>query len=281
MTNQKLYDDAVVYATKKHEGQTRKDGTPYINHPLKVAELVKVAGYDLKYQIAAVLHDTLEDTDATEDEIRIFGEDVLHAVQLLTRPEGMEEGEYVARILEDRMASAVKNADKIHNMIDLRTCGNPIWAEEYTKKSRTYYFGKFSSALDMIISNAITKKGSLGLAGPHFYCTKEKMELHLDKRKRRYNETREWYFSNREHPNFKDPKMKYWQDDVSKLYFASMDLKSAWALLDAGWMPIEIQGYDDEYNQNMRAITREEIEEGIKRLQGEVWFHDYVDVAKL
>ena len=174
---QYLFNEAVAYAARKHVGQTRKDGTPYIYHPLKVAELVKEAGYDLKYQIAAVLHDTLEDTDATEDEIGKFGEDVLEAVRLVTRPEGMDEAEYVAKILENHMASAVKNADKIHNMIDLRTCGNPEWAKRYTQKVRKYYDGKFSAALDIVISDIVTERSDSEIFGPYYCCTKELMRL--------------------------------------------------------------------------------------------------------
>ena len=149
MAEQKLFDKAVEYATKKHEGQTRKDGvTPYIGHPLKVAAILKEAGYGINYQIAGVLHDTLEDTDATEEEIRAFGEDVYEAVSLVTRLEGMDELDYVAKILENPMAKAVKNADKIHNMMDLQNCGNPEWAKYYANKVKHYYGGKFSKELD-------------------------------------------------------------------------------------------------------------------------------------
>lgn len=97
MSEQELFSKAVAFAAEKHGKQIRKDGLPYICHPLKVAELLKEAGYDLKYQIAGILHDTLEDTDATEDEIRAFGEDVYESVYLLTRPEGVGEDEYVKK----------------------------------------------------------------------------------------------------------------------------------------------------------------------------------------
>ena len=122
MTEQELFAKAVAFAAEKHKSQTRRDGSPYIYHPLKVAEILKDAGYDIHYQIAAVLHDTLEDTDATEEEIRAFGEDVLEAVRLVTRPAGMDEEQYVEAILDNRMASVVKNADKIHNMQDVILC---------------------------------------------------------------------------------------------------------------------------------------------------------------
>ena len=153
--NQILFAEAIAYAARKHAGQTRKDGTPYIYHPLKVADLVKGAGYGLEYQMAAVLHDTLEDTDATEDEILTFGADVLEAVKLVTRPDGMDEDVYVAAILQNPIAKAVKNADKIHNMKDLVNCGNPEWGRYYAKKVQKYYGGKFSKELDEAMEQAI------------------------------------------------------------------------------------------------------------------------------
>ena len=116
---------------------------------------VKNAGYDLKYQMAAVLHDTLEDTDATEEEIRVFGEDVLEAVRLVTRPDGMPEDEYVAAILENDMATVVKNADKMHNLKDLVNSGNPEWAKKYAKKVEKYYHGRFSAELDKVIDEVV------------------------------------------------------------------------------------------------------------------------------
>ena len=116
--------DAITLASKRHEGQVRRNGTPYIYHPLTVAKMVAQAGYDEKYVITAVLHDILEDTDTTEDEIEeLFGRDILAALLLVTRPEGMPEDEYVKGILKNDIASVVKNADKIHNLRDLPNTG--------------------------------------------------------------------------------------------------------------------------------------------------------------
>lgn len=154
MQEPELFARAIALAAERHANQTRKDGTPYIYHPLKVAELVKEAGYDLKYQMAAVLHDTLEDTDTTEEEILLFGQDVLEAVKLVTRPEGADEEEYVTAILANPMAAAVKNADKISNMNDIGTCGNKSWGLYYVDKVKKYYGGRFSPELDWAIEDA-------------------------------------------------------------------------------------------------------------------------------
>ena len=154
--------DAVILASRKHEGQERKDGTPYIYHPLMTARMVAEAGYDERYIITALLHDVLEDTDTTEDEIRdMFGEEILEALRLVTRPPGMPEEEYVAGILKNDIAAAVKNADKIHNLHELlytlkdgeKTNGQ-TFAERYLEKSRKYYQGKFSKDLDLALDEA-------------------------------------------------------------------------------------------------------------------------------
>ena len=159
--------EAMEFAAKKHEGQKRKDGTPYIYHPLRVARIVSEAGFGEKHCIVALLHDVLEDTDAEEDEIRkMFGSDILEAVKLVTRPDGMKEEVYTSQILEGsglvgEMAAAVKNADKIHNLQDLPFYGNvgekrtnQAFADRYLEKSRNYYQGKFSKALDKALEEA-------------------------------------------------------------------------------------------------------------------------------
>lgn len=154
MTEHEMFARALSFAAKKHAGQTRRDGSPYIYHPIKVAELLKDEGYDLRYQIAGLLHDVLEDTDATEEEVRVFGEDVLAAVKLVTRPDGMDEDDYVAAILQNSMAAAVKSADKIHNMRDIVTAPDKQWAKKYVQKVKKHYAGKFTQALDAAIAQA-------------------------------------------------------------------------------------------------------------------------------
>ena len=155
---------AVDYAVKAHEGQTRKrSDVPYIYHPIAVAGLVRDAGYDQRYQTVAVLHDVLEDTETDEEELVVFGEDILEAVKLLTRPEGADEAKYVAKILQNPIARVVKNADKICNLWDAMYEGTPgekrtkkvrSFAEKYIKKSEDFYKGRFSKALDDSIERA-------------------------------------------------------------------------------------------------------------------------------
>ena len=117
MTFSDRYNAAYDFAAKKHEGQFRKGGKPYITHPAAVAEILRQNGYNEDYQITALFHDLLEDTDATEDEIRsLGGEEVLTAVKLLTKSEGYVMEEYVGAIKQNPMAFAVKAADRLHNL---------------------------------------------------------------------------------------------------------------------------------------------------------------------
>ena len=72
---------AFNYADKAHAGQLRKDGSPYITHPLAVAEIVADLELDTDSIIAALLHDVIEDTDATHEDIaKLFGHTVADLV---------------------------------------------------------------------------------------------------------------------------------------------------------------------------------------------------------
>lgn len=111
------YAAAYEFAAKKHEGQLRKGGEPYITHPAAVADILREQGMDEEYLITALFHDLLEDTDATEQEIEALGgERVLRAVKLLTKKEGYVMSEYISGIKSDPIAYAVKGADRLHNL---------------------------------------------------------------------------------------------------------------------------------------------------------------------
>ena len=63
---EEIYQKALEYAKKKHEGQFRIGGAPFIVHPIAVAEILRQDGKQVEYRVAAVFHDLLEDTDASE-----------------------------------------------------------------------------------------------------------------------------------------------------------------------------------------------------------------------
>ena len=117
MNNSKSLELALWFAKAKHEGQKRIGGEDYITHPVAVCEIVRSQGFDESYQITALFHDLLEDTDATEEEIIKFGnQKILESVKLLTKKKGYVMAEYINAIKQNPMAFAVKAADRLHNL---------------------------------------------------------------------------------------------------------------------------------------------------------------------
>jgi len=130
---------AHAFAAEKHAMQFRKGGKPYITHPEAVAAMLKEQGYGLSYQIAGLFHDLLEDTDASEEEIcALGGSEVLRAVKLLTKKEGYVMAEYIADILADPMAKAVKAADRLHNL-RCAVEADEAFRRRYIFESKTWY----------------------------------------------------------------------------------------------------------------------------------------------
>ena len=77
-----LLNRAYVYAMHQHRHQTRQSGAPYFTHPLEVAAIVTDLKLDQDSVVAALLHDTIEDTDSTRSEIdEMFGPNIGHAFQ--------------------------------------------------------------------------------------------------------------------------------------------------------------------------------------------------------
>ena len=108
---------AIEFATQKHKGQKRIGGNDYISHPIAVYEMVKKQGCDEDFQITALFHDLLEDTNATEEEILFYGsQNVLTAVKLLTKEKGYDMKTYIDGIKANPIAFAVKSADRLHNL---------------------------------------------------------------------------------------------------------------------------------------------------------------------
>jgi len=118
--------EAASFAAGKHANQRRKNvaAIPYINHPLEVAEhLARVGGIeDEDILIAALLHDTIEDTQTTADEIReLFGERVMNIVLECTDDKNLEKLErkrlqIVNAPHKSSEAKCIKLADKTHNL---------------------------------------------------------------------------------------------------------------------------------------------------------------------
>ena len=82
----RLVEKAYVYSAKAHQGQVRLSGEPYLSHPLEVAYILTKMKTDEICVSAGLLHDTLEDTNANEEELkRLFGEEVCNIVKGVTK----------------------------------------------------------------------------------------------------------------------------------------------------------------------------------------------------
>ncbi|MFY9736870.1 MAG: bifunctional (p)ppGpp synthetase/guanosine-3',5'-bis(diphosphate) 3'-pyrophosphohydrolase [Rhodoplanes sp.] len=127
-TNEDLLNRAYVYAMKAHGGQKRASGDPYFSHPLEVAAILTNLKLDDATIAAALLHDTIEDTDATRADIDdVFGNDIGQLVEGLTKLNRLElvsreatQAENLRKLLlaiaEDVRVLLVKLADRLHNM---------------------------------------------------------------------------------------------------------------------------------------------------------------------
>src|ERR1700761_1340370 len=123
-----LLNRAYVYAMKAHGAQTRAAGAPYFSHPLEVAAILTDLKLDDATIVAALLHDTIEDTEATRAEIdQIFGHEIGALVDGLTKLKRLElvsreakQAENLRKLLlaiaDDVRVLLVKLADRLHNM---------------------------------------------------------------------------------------------------------------------------------------------------------------------
>ena len=138
LANEELLNRAYVYATQKHGDQKRASGDPYFSHPVEVAGILTELHLDTASIATALLHDTIEDTDATFGEIeKVFGREIADMVNGVTKMSLLELSSAVAAQAENfrklLLATAsdvrillVKLADRLHNMRTL----NFISAEE-------------------------------------------------------------------------------------------------------------------------------------------------------
>jgi GTP pyrophosphokinase len=120
-----LVDKAYLTAKRAHEGQLRKSGEPYITHPLAVAEILADLGIGAKTIAAALLHDTVEDTDYSLDRVRVdFGEEIALLVDGVTKLDRLKYGEdaqaetvrkMVVAMSKDIRVILIKLADRLHN----------------------------------------------------------------------------------------------------------------------------------------------------------------------
>lgn len=112
MNDHSTLDKAIIVATHAHKGQVDKSGQPYILHPLRV--MLKVPS---SLRTVAVLHDVIEDTPLTKNDLSFVGSDDLNTIMALTQGEDERYYDYIERLSEDPRAVIVKLADLEDNML--------------------------------------------------------------------------------------------------------------------------------------------------------------------
>ena len=197
---------AIDYATEKHAGQKRKSGEPYINHPLAVAEILIEWGMDIDTVVAGVLHDTVEDTDATLDELEsLFGRDVAFLVDGVTKVPQARAGmrslesylphtkdnltKLMIAVGEDVRVIIIKLADRLHNMRTLQ-----FMSPEKQKKIARETIEVFAPLADRLnmgrVRVQLEELSFKYLMPKDFHRTKSLMDSRLKKSQRKLDRVR-------------------------------------------------------------------------------------------
>jgi guanosine-3',5'-bis(diphosphate) 3'-pyrophosphohydrolase len=146
-----LIDRAYVFSAKVHEGQMRLSGEPYLSHPLEVAGILADMRLDVISVAAGLLHDVIEDTHATEEEIEeMFGAEAMRIVsgvtKLSTLPFASDQARQAENIRKMLLAMAndirvilIKLADRVHNMRTLQYHKNPGKQRKIAKETIEIY----------------------------------------------------------------------------------------------------------------------------------------------
>jgi GTP pyrophosphokinase len=131
-----IIDRAYIYSARVHDGQVRLSGEPYLSHPLEVASILADMNLDVISVAAGLLHDVIEDTSATEEDIKeMFGQDVLNIVSGVTklsklpfRSSQARQAESIRKMIlamaDDIRVVLIKLADRLHNMRTLQFHNN-------------------------------------------------------------------------------------------------------------------------------------------------------------
>ncbi len=113
MINTKLTRKAMIIAYNAHKNQFDKSGVPYIYHPIHVAEKMKTENEC----IVALLHDVVEDTETTFEQLEnIFSSGIIDSLKLLTKDNTVDYYEYIMKIKKNPIAKSVKIEDLKHNL---------------------------------------------------------------------------------------------------------------------------------------------------------------------
>ncbi len=140
-----LTQKAMRIAYDAHHGQLDKAGTPYIFHPMHLAEQME----DEISCCVALLHDTVEDTDVTLEQLSSeFPKAVIDALKLLTHDKGTPYPDYVREIRQNPIAVKVKLADIAHNSDQTRLTDSAL-----SEETKAYFRSKYTKAKAILLDD--------------------------------------------------------------------------------------------------------------------------------
>lgn len=159
---------AILFAACAHEGQKRKGSDiPYIVHPFEVAQILTSAGVGETVICAGLLHDTVEDTSVTLEDIqKEFGSDIAKMVGIVTEEKGLsweERKQQAIDAVNDGISKDVKMlicADKLSNLRsikeDLKCMGDDVWSKfKRGKEKQKWYYGRMMEQLSSLHAYSI------------------------------------------------------------------------------------------------------------------------------
>jgi (p)ppGpp synthase/HD superfamily hydrolase len=160
---------ALEFAAEHHEGQRRSDAAPFILHPLEVALLLLNRGYDDEVVAAGILHDTIESTDATSDELRErFGPQVCALVAVLSEDTSIEDEAEQKAALRRQVADtappealAIYAADKVSKARELRarlSCNPATRADEDVVRKIEHYRASVELLQERLPDHPLTRQ---------------------------------------------------------------------------------------------------------------------------
>ena len=191
-----LLNKACDFGISAHQGQTRQSGEPYITHPITVAKILTELNVDVNTLIAAVLHDTIEDTHITQEDIESnFGDIVLHLVEGVTKISKIQvkdkqqaEADSLRKMLlamsKDIGVMFIKLADRIHNMQTLGSLRRDKQARIATQTIDI--FAPIAHRLGLLYWQHKLEDMSFKILYPKRYSAIEKSLLERQQKKQKY-----------------------------------------------------------------------------------------------
>ena len=153
-----MYDAAIDFIKEKHSSQTRTQGTPYFEHPIAVSEIIKnecPEEYPEDVITSALLHDILEDTETSSNELEyLFGEIIVNRIELVTKFSKSEIEKYFSNIMNSQDdIKVIKISDRIHNLRDLPLTNDKERMKKYLNETKEYILPIIVSIDSIIVQN--------------------------------------------------------------------------------------------------------------------------------